>query len=284
MRNNRPKKSLFPIILIAVVAYLIFLPEEEKPTHPVKNSPAPLQGKTVIEGSEAFEKTGNTPTPSYASTPLQNTWPGGEENEADILTASRDLMSKNYYLILDASGSMMEDTCSSGHSSKMQSAIKALDYFASQLPETANFGLAIFLYGELKELLPLGKNNRNNIDELLSRIIPSGGTPLDQAITFGYQKLFAQGKRQQGYGEYNLVIITDGLASGGHDPKHAVEQILNESPVAIHTIGFCIKENHALNRPGLTVYRSANDPESLKQGLVKVLAESPEFDLTNFKE
>jgi hypothetical protein len=173
---------------------------------------------------------------------------------------------------------------SSAQTNKMQSGVSALRYFASQLPDDANFGLAVFLYGELKELLPLGKNNRQEVGQLLARIIPSGGTPLDQAIDFGYQKLLSQGKRQQGYGEYNLVIVTDGLASGGHYPEHAVERVLKESPVILHTIGFCIAQDHSLNRPGLTLYRSANDPESLKQGLVNVLAESPEFDLSSFSE
>jgi Mg-chelatase subunit ChlD len=282
MFKKRSGNSLFPFILIAVVGYLIIFSEEENPSPPKNSSHLPSQRESAIE---RLKVSNSPPSLFYANTPLSDNWPNEQQtSDNDIFTASKELTAKNYYLVLDASGSMMDSTCSSGQASKMQSAISALRYFASQLPDDANFGLAVFLYGELKELLPLGKNNRQEVEKLLVSIVPNGGTPLDQAIDFGYQKLLSQGKRQQGYGEYNLVIVTDGLASGGHHPEHAVERILKESPVILHTIGFCIAQDHSLNRPGLTLYRSANDPESLKQGLVNVLAESPEFDLSSFSE
>jgi hypothetical protein len=58
--------------------------------------------------------------------------------------------------------------------------------------------------------------------------------------------------------------------------------MLAESPVVLHTIGFCIGEAHALNQPGRTYYRAADDPGALRRGLDEVLAESPVFDLTEF--
>jgi len=282
MARNRSGKSLFPIIIMLVIGYLIITDSDEKPSAPPNKQASSSQGQAILKG---YEKSTPHPFVSYATSPLQNNWPNNEENtESSVLTASEDLIAKNYYLVLDASGSMMEDSCESSGSNKMKSAIEALGHFASQLPEDANFGLAVFLYGELKELLPLGKNNRNDVVERVSQIIPSGGTPLDLAVNFGYKKLLDQGMLQQGYGEYNLVIITDGIATSGHEPMRAVTHMLSEAPVALHTIGFCVEENHSLNLAGLTAYRSANDPESLKQGLVEVLAESPDFDLSSFSE
>jgi len=282
MARNRSGKSMFPIIIMVVIAYLILTDSDDKPSVPSNKQTSSSQGQTILK---EYATSSPEPFVSYATNPLLDSWPNQEESaEAGVLTASEDLIAKNYYLVLDASGSMMDDSCEPGSSNKMKSAIDALGYFASQLPEDANFGLAVFLYGELKELLPLGKNNRNDVVKRVSQIIPSGGTPLDLAVNFGYKKLLAQGELQQGYGEYNLVIITDGMATSGHEPMRAVTQMLAEAPVALHTIGFCIEENHSLNLAGLTVYRSANDPESLKQGLVEVLAESPEFDLSSFSE
>jgi hypothetical protein len=281
-RNRSGKKSIFPIIVIALIAYFIMTDSDDNPTGQAKKQPISSQNRSTIEGYRASKL---EPFISYAASPLMNNWPKEQGNaEASVFTVSADLIAKNYYLVLDASGSMMDDSCETGNSNKMASAIDALSHFTAQLPQDANFGLAVFLDGELQELLPLGKNNRNDVVELVSRIVPNGGTPLDHAVDFGYQKLLAQGKRQQGYGEYNLVIVTDGLASSGHDPQRAVTLMLSEAPVALHTIGFCIEENHSLNQTGLTVYRSANDPESLKQGLVEVLAESPEFDLSSFSK
>ena len=132
--------------------------------------------------------------------------------------------------------------------------------------------------------MPLGRDNRTNVIKLVSNLAPDGGTPLDRAIDFGHQKLIEQGQKQSGYGEYHLVVVTDGVASEGHNPERAVESMLQQAPVALHTIGFCIAETHSLNQPGYTVYRSANDPVSLKQGLEAVLAESPEFDISSFAQ
>jgi hypothetical protein len=81
-----------------------------------------------------------------------------------------------------------------------------------------------------------------------------------------------------------LVVVTDGHASKGEDPTPAVNRILGESPVVVHTIGFCIGERHPLNQPGRTYYRSANNPRALQQGLETVLAESPDFSVTQFAD
>ena len=62
----------------------------------------------------------------------------------------------------------------------------------------------------------------------------------------------------------------------------AFSRLLAESPVVIHTIGFCIGEKHSLNQPGRIDYRAADDPVALARGLSAVLAESPDFTVTDF--
>ena len=110
----------------------------------------------------------------------------------------------------------------------------------------------------------------------------NANTPLRSAVDLAYSRLLDQGRSQLGYGEYHLVIVTDGLASAGQDPTPSVTRVLAESPVVFHTIGFCIGEQHPLNQPGRTYYRSANNPQALQQGLETVLAEAPDFAVSRF--
>ena len=78
------------------------------------------------------------------------------------------------------------------------------------------------------------------------------------------------------------MIVTDGEASSGEDPTRIVQWILDYSPIQIHTIGFCIGTNHSLNIPGRTVYKAADNPQQLEKGLQDVLAESEQFDISEF--
>ena len=218
---------------------------------------------------------------AYALEPLRNTWPT-MKSTGDILTDPGLLLAKNYYFVLDGSGSMKERKCS-GRRSKLEVAVDALATFAKELSPDANFGFSIFNRGEIHELIPLGSGQRDQVQRLASRFIPDGATPLYSAIKFALDRLTDQGRRQLGYGDYNLVIVTDGLASRGQDPTPIVTYIIEQTPINLHTIGFCISDQHSLNQPNFSNYHSGNDPASLSRGLKAVLAEAPVFDVTKFK-
>ncbi|MBU0500640.1 MAG: VWA domain-containing protein [Gammaproteobacteria bacterium] len=264
------------IIIAAAVAYYIFSEEGNPPTPP---PPSPAEVAPPA-----------TPRAGYALEAARNTWPPvREQDKAATDTEGRvpgatpkDLLAANYYLVLDGSGSMSERHCAEGRT-KHEAAIEALTAFARSVPVEANFGLGLFNGGEIRELIPLGPNQNKTLDALNS-ITPGGSTPLYSAIRFAYGQLTRQAERQQGYGEYHLVVVTDGMASQGQDPTPIVRTLFAESPLVLHTIGFCIGEDHPLNRPGESYYRSANNPAELAQGLETVLAESPAFDLTQFRQ
>ena len=224
------------------------------------------------------------PSPTPASAPasgsasrLTPVWPPAKE---DVAVAA-DLFARNYYIVLDASGSMNEKGCS-GEQSKIRAAKEALQAFVQTLPRDANLGLQVFDARGVNEWLPLGVNNRPEFQRQLDTVRANASTPLKAAITNAYGKLQAQGARQLGYGEYHLVIVTDGHADQGQDPTAIVNKILAESPVVVQTIGFCIGGKHALNQAGRTMYREANNVEELRQGLADVLAEAPQFTVTQF--
>lgn len=206
------------------------------------------------------------------------TAPAGEK--ADL---AQDLSMRNYYVILDGSGSMADQGCS-GSLSKMDAAKEALAKFASVVPAKAQLGLLAFDGRGVSERVPLGLDNRERFAEEVRKVASGGQTPLKTAISQGVAKLEEAARRQLGYGEYNLVVVTDGEAvPGSEDPTEVVNDVLGRSPVAIHTIGFCIGTNHSLNQPGRTLYKAAQNPEELKSGLGEVLAESEKFDVSGFK-
>lgn len=207
-------------------------------------------------------------------------WPPGQRADLQI---SKDLFAKNYYVVLDASGSMNEKGCS-GAMTKIDAARRALAEFAKSIPAEANLGLQVFDAHGVREWLPLGVGNRKEFDAALARVRANGETPLLSALRNAGASLLAQGARQLGYGEYNLVVVTDGEASKGEDPTPAVNALLEQSPVVLHTIGFCIGEKHSLNQPGRTLYRAADNPEQLRAGLAEVLAEAPSFAVLEFRK
>lgn len=165
----------------------------------------------------------------------------------------------------------------------MSAAQEAVSQFVKQLPNGANIGLYAFDYSGAKERVALGQGNVEKVISNVNSISSNGGTPLKSAIATGYRALTAQAKTQLGYGDYNLVVVTDGAASSGEHPDTIVDVLINESPVNLHTIGFCIGDSHALNKDGYAFYHNANTPDQLSAGLSAVLAEAPSFDVGGFQ-
>jgi Ca-activated chloride channel family protein len=223
------------------------------------------------------------PTPA-ATTPgavkVKAGWPPAKDESVAV---APDLFAKNYYIVLDASGSMNEKSCS-GDNSKIRAAKEALATFVDAMPADANLGLVVFDGRGINEWLPIGTNNRPEFRRLLDTVRANASTPLRAAITLAYNKLLAQGARQLGYGEYHMVVVTDGHADQGQDPTAIVNTMLGESPVVLQTIGFCIGAKHALNQAGRTIYKEANNVDDLRKGLTDVLAEAPQFTVTEFKK
>ncbi len=228
-----------------------------------------------------FSTAGGTKTASGQTDRDIKTWPPQGTGESNLTTTTMR-QAKNYYVILDGSGSMKDKKCS-GDQSKATVAVNALQKFASAVPSDANLGLLVFDRNGTRELLPLRSGNREAFQSALGKLEVGGGTPLKTAIEKGLQAIETQARAQLGYGEYNIVVVTDGDASRKEEPETIVETITSRTPVILQTIGFCIGTNHALNQPGRTVYRAANNPKELVEGLESVLAESESFDIKEFK-
>jgi prepilin-type N-terminal cleavage/methylation domain-containing protein len=224
-----------------------------------------------------------TPQPPKEAKPVEavkGPWPPIDNAVAP--TQAEAMLRKNYYVILDGSGSMRDQGCS-GDVSKFASAVGALNDFFAGVPPDANVGLLIFDEIGFSERVPLGTGNRAQLQSQLGLARPGGGTPLSSAIEQGYKSLTRQASQQLGYGEYHMVVVTDGEASKGYDPTPFVNSILDDTAIVIRTLGYCIGTGHSLNQPGRTLYSAVDDAQSLTRELRAVLAEAETFDVSQFK-
>lgn len=191
-------------------------------------------------------------------------------------------LTRNFYFIMDGSGSMREPTTSEcgGDQSfpdKISGARWAIKKFLENVPEDMNIGLYIFDREGRREVVPLAKDNRDAFLRAVDNIDAGGGTPLARAIHYGTDQLAAQYKKQLGYGEYRLVVVTDGIAN--EIPEAALYAAKYGFP--IYAIGLCVGANHPLRQFSVS-YQAADNFADLSKGLSESLAELPVFDVTQF--
>jgi Ca-activated chloride channel homolog len=219
------------------------------------------------------------PPKKGASYTLLGTWPpvGGDSRNQAV---AENLLARNYVLVFDGSGSMVERKCSGGQR-KIEVAKAAVTEWAKSIPENANVGLVAF-HDNTFSRLPLSSKDRAEFLKRVNGINAGGGTPLAEAVNTARSMLLRQAQSQLGYGEYSIVVVTDGEASNPRALADAVATVLRASPIVIHTIGFCIDEKHSLNQPGRTLYKTADNPADLRKGLQEVLAEAETFDVSAF--
>ncbi len=263
--------DLKPIYWGLLALVLTACEQPEDPNPPAESTASVTMPEGIAETQAALPA-----SPFYALRTQDNRWP---DLTPDLL--SSDMLANNYYIILDGSGSMASDTCAPG-STKMDVAKAAVKQFIQQISPTANIGLFVFDRNGIQQRVELAAQNREQLFNKIDQIQPDGHTPLKTALNFGYEQLSHQGARQMGYGEYHLVVVTDGLASATEEPDAIVETIIEQSPVMIHSVGFCIDDKHSLNQPGKTAYTAAANADELQQGLAAVLAESATFDPDQF--
>jgi len=204
-------------------------------------------------------------------------WP--PEPDQNIELANNKLAS-NYYIVFDGSGSMAEAECGTG--SKIDSAKKAVKDFVTSLPADANIALLVFDNFDFSERVPFHVKKRSTLISQIDAVYAGEGTPLSKSLEKAYLAIKLQAQKQQGYGEYHLIVITDG-ESGDGDPGKNAKFIADVSTIQMHVIGFCVGDDHSLNIKGVTNYSTAQNPAELKKGLQKVLAESKEFDIKSFQ-
>jgi hypothetical protein len=266
-------KTVRSICLLIFAAIFFVAGCGEEPPPPPKPAPKPV--------SPTKAASPQTPPVERNKPNVPGVWPffSGEEESLEL---AEDILAKNYYLIFDGSGSMAETECSVTRR-KIDVAKEAVVRWSASVPQDANLGLYVF-HNDTRSVLPLASGPRDAFNRTVQTVNPGGGTPLSETILYAYRELTKQAKRQLGYGEYTVVVVTDGIANDEQRLSKAVDIILANTPITIYSIGFCIGTKHSLNQPGDTVYKSADNPEQLAEGLKDVLAESEFFDEAQFTD
>ena len=248
MSTHKNKKSVFFYILIFIALVIYFTTREEKQSSPSSST----------EFEELMEEVED------------------EAMKPEIL--GEPSMNRNFYIIFDGSGSMASYL---DGEIKIVGAKKAIVKFLAQIPQDVNMGLYLFDDYGRREVVPLQPIDKERLLEAINESSPGGGTPLADAMIFATKQLRKQRQKQLGYGEYNLIIVTDGEASS--IPEASAIAVKNE--ISIYAIGLGIGNDHPLNDEKYVVsYTAADDFDQLTEALIEAVAESPYFDDQEFKQ
>jgi Mg-chelatase subunit ChlD len=269
------KLSIALIFLVSLVAISACSPEPEQKQKQKQKQPVKQTAKQVQKKEDTQEiQSGSTKT----------VWPFGFEKEivgeVQPETVADKMITRNFVIIFDDSGSMADPDADGNR--KIDTAKKAVVEWSKSIPTGANVGLVSFFNG-VWSLQPLTPASKERLISTVLDIAQGGRTPLSAAFQKSFLMLTKQGLQQLGYGEYTIVVITDGQASSPVQLNKWVHFVLANSPIQIYTIGFGIGTDHTLNQPGLTQYKPAENLAELQKGLKEVLAEAETFDDTEFK-
>jgi Ca-activated chloride channel family protein len=208
----------------------------------------------------------------------------GTEVPSQAAQVGEAALTRNFYFIFDGSGSMSEALtmqCKGDKrfASRLEGARWAVEQFLPLVPPDVNLGLWVFDTNGNSERVSLASDSRGQFLAQVQRIRAGGRTPLTESIEQGVNRLVQQRDKQLGYGEFRLIVVTDGEATGRPLPQAIA--YARERRIPIYTIGLCIGAGHELRKYSVS-YRAADSIEALKLGLEETLAETNIFDPQTF--
>ncbi len=191
-----------------------------------------------------------------------------------ICSADDDIHKDNIVVILDASGSMQDKFSGDRTKSKMEAAKAALQEVLANIPDGTQIGLLVFSGANIHNewVYPLGPKDTEKLITAIRLPQPSGDTPLGKYIRIGANRLLEQREKQYNYGNYRLLVVTDGEASDADKVKHYTPEILNRQ-IRIDVIGVDMKTDHMLANV-VDSYRKADNPGELVAAVSQILAET----------
>lgn len=179
-------------------------------------------------------------------------------------------------IVFDDSGSMDETMRSTGVR-RIDAAKRALSNVLEQLPADTQVGV-LALNSRVAGspwVVPLGTIDpswRANVASLEA----VGGTPLGEYLKAAADALL-EARARQIYGEYRLLVVTDGEANDSDLVDTYLPQVLARG-LTIDAIGVDMESDHSLATK-VNSYRRADDDSSLQEAISQVFAETSLDDL-----
>lgn len=191
-----------------------------------------------------------------------------------ISNGDTDLHTENIIIILDASGSMREKFRADQSKSKMDAAKEALKEVLAKVPDNTHIGLLVFSGSNVQNewVYPLGPKNTEQLLAAIDLPQPGGGTPLGQYMRIGTNRLLEQREKQYNYGNYRLLIVTDGVAQDQEKVAQYTPEILDRQ-IRVDVIGVDMQTDHLLAKDADS-YRRADNPGELVAAVTQILAET----------
>lgn len=175
-------------------------------------------------------------------------------------------------VVMDDSGSMADRMRNGSRARRIDAAKQALKVVLSEVPADAHVGVLALNSGWI---IPLQRVDRTNIESQVNRLRASGGTPLGAMIKMGVDELL-QTRAEQKYGDYRLLVVTDGEASDQALLDFLLPDVMTRG-LTVDVIGVDMQSEHSL-ATYVDNYRRADDPESLTTAIKESLAESTDTD------
>ncbi len=188
--------------------------------------------------------------------------------------SSLALAGQHVVVLLDDSGSMNESLRSDRRTQKIEAAKRALLQVLKQVPPQAQLGVLALngADGNGEWIIPLGPLQRGPLQQAIERISAGGGTRLGEFMKIAADQLLSL-RDQQRYGEYRLLIVSDGEANDPTLVELYLPQILARG-ITVDVIGVDMAQDLSLSTR-VSRYRRADDAESLTQAIKESLAETP---------
>jgi uncharacterized protein with von Willebrand factor type A (vWA) domain len=199
------------------------------------------------------------------------------------VVAAENQTARNFYVVFDGSGSMFGGAPNTDKfRNKLEGAKWAAEQFAATVPDDVQLGMFVFDGKGRREVLSLKANNKAEFLAAVKAVMPNTGTgtPLGESMIVALKTLKRQYEAQMGYGEFRLLVVTDGEAND-IGQVNAAGKLAAEYGIPVYTIGFGIGPNHSLRKYSRS-YQDAHDAEHLKKALQEAGAELPDFDPKDF--
>ncbi len=185
---------------------------------------------------------------------------------------------ENVLIVLDDSGSMNEKMA--GGVRRIDAAKSAIAKVLQQFPDDTKLGLMLLNGDKSKQhwAIPLEPLSVVQAIKRVNAVKADGGTPLGERMREGADALL-QLREKQLYGNYRLLIVTDGEASDKKQLESYLPDVLSRGLV-VDAIGVDMRQDHSL-ATRVHSYRRADDADALSKAVQEVFAEKVDSGATN---